>query len=141
MRPPSLAPHLVAVIERLEAGGLSVGQGVAPKSTDGRIAAPCVVVHPTSSAPLDGSLGRAPVDAVWRFVVTSVAFTQREAAEVADQVQELLDGADLEVEARGIYRCRVVSLAPIDRDEAVTPPCFYAATPYQLMTNASGVRS
>lgn len=131
---PRLYPHLQAIIEHLEGAGLLVGDHQAPQSTDGKIVSPCVVVYMTPSAPLAGSLKGPPVDALVRFRLTSVGRTPSSAADYADTVADAIDGAELDVPDRAIFRCRRSSLAGIERDNDVTPPCFYAATPYQMMS-------
>lgn len=134
MSEPRSYPHAVAIKETLAAAGLRVGDHVAPKSTDGKIVTPCVVLYLTPSAPPFGDLVRPGTDVLMRFMLTSVDLTADGAQDYADRVFDAIDGATLSVVDRYVTRVRRSSIAGVERDDDVQPPCYYAATPYQLLS-------
>ena len=129
-----LYPHAQAILGLLEASTLRVGDHKAPKSTDGKIVAPCAVLYMTPSMVTGASLDGAEDDALIRFRVIAVGLTPGEAEDVADDVFDALDGATVTVSGRSVFRLRRSAIAGVERDEDVTPPCFYASTPYQMMS-------
>lgn len=142
MSEPRLYPHSTAIKAALEAAGLLVGDHQAPKGTDeNTIVTPCNVLYMTPSAVPFGSLGDLDTDVLMRFRVTSVDITPEGAAHQADLVFDALDGADLIVEGRSICRLRRSSLAGVVRDDDVRPACFYAATPYQMLSMSVSAES
>jgi hypothetical protein len=138
---PRVYPHIAAIIGALEDAGLRVGDHRAPKSADDRIAAPCNVLYMAPSAEPFGSLGRPGTDVLMRFRVTSVDITPEGAANQADLVFDALEGTELIVEDRAIFRVRRSALAGVVRDDDVKPPCFYAATPYQMLSMSASPAS
>jgi hypothetical protein len=138
-------PHAAAILTAmgsLEAldQPIQVGDGVAPQSTDGRVVAPCAVLHMRPGGEMFSSMGCADTDATLPFQVTCVGKTAAQARIVADKVAEALDGATLTVSGREIFRVRrprgPIGGAP-ERDDDVTPPLFYIPAYYSLMTAAA----
>lgn len=135
-------PHakaLLVALSSLEAlsPAIRVGDGVAPQSTDGKVVAPCAVLHMRTGGEMFGSIGCADSDATLPFQVTCIGKTAEQARIVADKVAGALDGATLTVTGRAIYRVRrprgPIGGAP-ERDDEVTPPLFYIPAYYSLMT-------
>lgn len=133
---PRLYPHSKAIREVLSAAGLTVGNHRAPKSGDGRIVAPCAVVYLVPSPFLPGSITGPSVDALIRFQVTSVDLSADGAVFYADRVAEALNGAKIVVPDRAIYRCRGTQIPGVERDDDVTPPCYYVRSEFSLVSNS-----
>jgi hypothetical protein len=131
---PTVYPHATAIISILEDDGFLVGDHVAPKSTTGNIVAPCVVLYMIQSPSPTGSLARSDEDAVFRFRLTSVALTAGEALDHADRVAASVTAFPLVVDDREVFRLRRVNPAGCQRDDDVTPQCFYVPDLYSLLT-------
>jgi hypothetical protein len=137
-------PHAEAILEVLRTATMpdgalvKIGDGIAPKSTDGKIVAPCAILHLRGGGSVTGSIGAVNTDAILRFQITSVGKTAREARVVADCVGAYVEGATVTVEGRETVRIgRPPGSGPIQqpqRDDDVTPPLFYVPVEYRLWT-------
>lgn len=137
-------PHAQAILGLLatatmpDGAPVRVGDGVAPKATDETILAPCAVLHMRPGGWVDGSIGRPVSDALFRFQVTAVGRTAREARALTDRVGLVLEGATATIEGREVVKIgRPPGSGPIlnpERDEDVTPPLFYVPVEYRLWT-------
>lgn len=145
MTPITVNPHALAILDALQplearAQPIAVGDGKAPRSPDGRIVAPCAVLHFRPGGEMFSSVGCSDTDATIPFQVTCVGQTAEQARIVNDEVAKLLDGAALTVAGRAIFRVRrprgVIGGSP-ERDEEVTPPLFYLPAYYSLMSTAA----
>lgn len=144
-------PHAEAILEVLrtatmpDGAPVKVGDGIAPKSTDGKVVAPCAILHMRPGGFVSGSVGRTNTDAMFRFKVTCVGKTAREARVVADCVGAYIEGAVVTVDGREVVRIgRPPDVGPIlnpERDDDVTPPLFYVPVDYRLWTVPSEVGS
>lgn len=137
----TINPHAAAILTALEPletldQPIRVGDGVAPKSTDGAFVAPSAVLHFRPGGQMIDSVGCMGTDGIVPFQITCVGQTAEQARIVADFVATYLEGADLTVTGRAIYRVRrrsPVGGAP-ERDDDVSPPLFYIPVQYQLLT-------
>lgn len=138
----TINPHALAILTALApleslSPPTKVGDGIAPKSGDGSVVAPCAVLHMRPGGEMFSSLGCTDTDATIPFQVTCVGKTAAQARIVADQVAAALDGASLTVTGREVFRVRrprgVVGGNP-ERDDDVNPPLFYIPAYYQLMS-------
>lgn len=133
-------PHAAAILESLAdltmaSQPLPSGDGVAPKSPDGRPVAPCTVLYLRPGGSLTGSLGQVDTEGEMRFQVTCVGRTAAEARVVADKVATRLTTDDLTVDDRWIARVRRVSPASqTQRDDDLTPPLFYVPVQFTMLT-------
>lgn len=136
-------PHAVALRAVLEDAGFRVGDHVAPKSPgpQGRILAPCVVIYSTASPSPTGAIDGGDTDGLLRWRLTSIDITGEGAQAHADRVAETLQGFDLQVEDRAVFRLRRSSFGGCHRDDDVAPPCFYVPDLYSLMTVPNGTGS
>lgn len=130
-------PHALAIIDVLEAAGLTVGDGIAETTgtgPDARIVTPQVVVHMTPGGVVDGTLA-APDDwADARFQLTAVGLTSASVRVVSDRAAEALEGG-VSVDGRSIQRVRPMEpWGRTERDHDVTPPMFYATRSFGLFT-------
>ena len=131
---PRSYPHAVAIKDALEDADLTVGDHGAPKNASGNVITPCVVFRMEPSAPPMSSVGKDGTDVLLRFRLTAYDLTADGAQFYADKVFDAMDGAELLVEDRAIFRVRRVNVAGVDRDMDVTPNVFYCPTPYSLLS-------
>lgn len=136
-------PHAAAILDALAPlEGLSqpigVGDGVAPLSGDG-VLAPCAVLHLRPGGQWFDSVGAYATDGIMPFQITCVGITAAQARIVADKVATYLEGADLDVDSRAVYRVRRRSgpSGTAERDDTLTPPLFYLTVQYQLLSAAA----
>lgn len=140
-------PHVEAILEVLRTATMpdgalvKIGDGVAPlrqANDPNSIVAPCAVLHMRAGGTVSGSLGVINTDAIFRFQVTAVGKTAREARVVADCVGAYIEGATITVEDRETVRIgRPPGSGPLmqpQRDDDVTPPLFYVPVEYRLWT-------
>lgn len=129
-------PHALAVIASLEAAGLTVGDGVAPRDgSPPRIVAPCVVVHMVPGGAIDGTAGDPDGWADARFQLTCVGRVAAEARYTADLADSALGDNPPTVDGRKVRRVRPVEpWGRVERDNDVTPPLFYATRTWGLWT-------
>jgi hypothetical protein len=127
-------PHAAAIIEALTDAEFRVGDHAAPKSTDGRIVAPCAVVYMTPGPIVGHDLTYRDLDALIRFRVVTVAITPAEAAAYQDRVAAALTGLSLIVGDRATYRIHLDTTGGVERDDDLQPPLFYCSTGYRLLS-------
>lgn len=136
-------PHARALITKMESltvanAPLRVGDGVAPKSSDGRIVAPCAVLYLLPGGSLTGSLGCIDTDGWLRFQVTCVGSTAAQARIVEDVVTAGLCSDEPEVAGRFVASIRKVGPSSLtDRDDDVVPPLFYVTAQFRMLTLAA----
>ena len=128
---PSARAHTAGVVGALEAGGLSVGVGIAPDPPT----LPYVVLYPSGLSRLDGPMSDMHADARPVMQVTSVGSTVEQVEWARDKAaQALLAGT---VTIAGRVLCAAVELEtsqPVQRDDDVSPPLFFAADIYRFHT-------
>ncbi len=123
------------VIDTLTAGGLSVGDGVAPVSTPA--GAGYVVVYSIAGGIVEGSLEDPRSDAAPTFQVTSVSTDPRQVRWLVDRVRSLFNVAVPAVLADGrkvIWLDFPTASASIIRDDDVSPPNHYAPDRFDVGT-------
>lgn len=130
-----LQPYAAAIKAKLT--GLRIGGGVAPKSTDGRIVAPCSVLYMHTTVRAGDAVGASGDDASVRFQLTSVDLTDEGALAQDARVKALLHETSLTVDDRFTCRVKWDSSQPVRRDDDVSPPCFYVPSLYSLMSMSS----
>lgn len=130
-----LQPYAAAIKAKLV--GMQVGGGVAPKSSTGRIVTPCSVLYLGNADRLGDGLGCIGDDATLRFQLTSVDITDEGAMAQDARAKVLLHDTEITVDDR--FTCRVAweRSQPVNRDDDVTPPCFYVPSVYSLMSMAA----
>jgi len=127
-------PYAAAIKTLLDDIDIRVGGAVAPRSADGRIVAPCVVLYMNVVTRVGDGVGCAGDDASVRFQLTSVDLTDEGAMAQDARARAVLHNGSLLVDDR--FTCRMVwaGSQPVLRDEDVTPPCFYVTSNYTLMS-------
>ena len=131
----SLRTHTDAVIARLVAGGLVVGDASPPTVPYGGETRDTfikyAIVYPLGG-PTDGDLVDPNSDATLSWQVTCVGFTREMAEWVVDRCNTLLDGHMLTVTGRSVEPIYLdLSGAAVRRDDDVKPPVFYGTPRYR----------
>ena len=129
--------YMREIRDLLVADGLKVGMGVAPKGTGGVLPLPYVVLHGQWSTPFGESVGCFGADARLNFRLISSALTAEGAEAYAAQVDAAIRDQVVTVADRESYPIRWRETSAVERDDDVTPPCFYVSALYSVMTAAS----
>jgi hypothetical protein len=136
-------PHARALITKMETltvanAPLPVGDAVAPKSSDGKVVAPCAVLYLLPGGGLTGSLGCIDTDGWVRFQVTCVGKTAVQARIVGDVVTDALTSEEPSVTDRWIANIRRVGPSSLtERDDDLVPPLFYVTPQFRMLTLAA----
>lgn len=133
---PLLSPHVAAVVDLLDGGGLTVGDHAAPDAD-----LPYVVVYLIPGGSVTGTAAEPSTGAELIFQTTSVGRLAAEALDLDDQVTALLDGTRLDVDGHApqVVRLLTGSGGVLRDDSAGTPdrplpPLFYAQRRWVLWT-------
>lgn len=119
--------HTDAIIARLGALGLTVGDAEAPSA-----APPYVVVYPVAGGSTSGVLAAPDDDAVLVYQVTCVGTSRKQTEWLADKVIGLLTGVT--VTARKIPTIHLDSFGGVTRDDTSTPPLYLAFPRFRVYT-------
>ena len=133
--------YLTAIESVLTTAGLHVGDGVAPKSSDGSLVTPCAVMYLQPSTRMGDCIASHGEDARITFRIVSADRTGRGAARYDWRVREALDSIELDVDGRTSYRIRWENSSATERDDDVTPPCFYVSTLFSLLSMSTAAAS
>jgi hypothetical protein len=128
---PALREHTAAVITRLQALGLAVGDGEAPSGT----APPYVVVYPITGGQSRGVLSALHDDAELVYQVTCVGTTRLQAQWLEDKAMGLLAG--FTVSGRSIARVDVENYGGLFRDDTKSPPVYTTVPRFRVLTTPS----
>jgi hypothetical protein len=130
-----------AIIARLEAASLLVGDGEAPAS-GGWSGSPgqstfvgYVDVHPIAGGDVDGTLAAPNSDAAPDYQLISVGATRAQAEFIGDDVREaMLSTALTDPSGRSIALLRIDMLGGCIRDDTVQPAVFMVSDRYRVLT-------
>lgn len=122
---PVVREHTDAVIARLQALGLSVGDAQAPVGVP-----PYVVVYPITGGSSSGVLGAPDDDAELVVQVTCVGVSRKQAQWLEDKAMGLLTG--FSVAGRSIARVDVENYGGTFRDDTKSPPLYSAVPRFRL---------
>jgi hypothetical protein len=125
---PALRDHTAGVIARLQALGLTVGDGEAPAGVD----PPYVVAYPITGGASYGVLGAPDDDAELVYQVTCVGTTRLQAQWLEDKAMGLLAG--FTVTGRSIARVDVENYGGLFRDDSKSPPVYSSVPRFRLYT-------
>lgn len=131
MATPAVLPHVDAVAAALVAANLTVyfggvPPGVAPTATD-----PYIVLYPTPGRAIRSSLADNLVDFSSEVQLTAVGLTAEQAASVSDRAMAAMTAVPA-VAGRVSWRPEFLDGQPVQRDDDVVPPNFYAVARYRL---------
>lgn len=131
MTAPAVLPHVDAVTAALEAAELTVYLGGAPPSVSPTPGTPYVVLYPDPGRAERASLAddRGNFSAVVQ--LTCVGLTAEQAMSVSDRALAALSVV-LAVDGRTSWKPESLDGQPVQRDDDVVPPCFYAVSRYRL---------
>ena len=130
---PALArTHVDAVVTLLRTGGVKTYLSEAP--AEPHTQAPFVVLWPDPGAVAAGSLGDWLSDLVVTVQTTSVVGTAEQALWLADKVARLLWAATPTIPGRTTLPVRGVDTQPVQRDDSLAVPLFYAVAVWRLHT-------
>ncbi|WP_405673271.1 hypothetical protein [Streptomyces sp. NBC_01530] len=131
MSAPAVLPHVDAVTAALAGAGLTVYLGGAPPNVVPTAADPYVVLYPEPGRTEAASLAddRTNFSAVVQ--LTCVGLTAGQAMSVSDRAIAALS-AVLTVSGRTSWKPEALDGQPVQRDDDVVPPCFYAPSRYRL---------
>lgn len=112
----------------LDAAGIRNGVG----SRQG-LALPCTVLYPAPPG-LGGPLGDRFADGEHTVFLHHVGVGAEQVERQADLAAAALLGSDITVEGRTVMQVRRETAQPVQRDDNVDPPLFYAVDQYVLST-------
>lgn len=131
MAAPAVLPHVDAVTAALSAAGLTVYTGGAPPGVKPTAASPYVVLYPDPGRAETASLADDRVNYSGVVQLTCVGLTAAQAMSVSDRSMAALS-AVLTVGGRACWKPEPLDGQPVQRDDDVVPPCFYAVSRYRL---------
>ncbi len=118
--------HTDAVIARLQALGLTVGDAEAPVGA----APPYAVVYPIAGGQTGGVLAAPDDDAELVVQVTCVGTSRKQAEWLEDKAMGLL--TSLSVTGRSVPRVALDSFGGVFRDDAKSPPLYVAVPRFRI---------
>lgn len=119
--------HTQALLSVLQATGRPVGDAVAPPAAS----APYVVLYPQSGT-RGGPIADPDADAALTYQFTCVGRDRRGAQWLADRVADVV--RNVAFPGRALLRVQLLNDSPVERDDDVTPPLWYATPVYQFWT-------
>lgn len=131
MTAPAVLPHADAVTTALVDAGLTVYLGGAPAGVSPTAGDPFVVLYPEPGRATAASLAddRTAFSAVVQ--LTCVGLTAEQVLSVADRAAAALSVV-LPVTGRTSWKPESLDGQPVQRDDDVVPPVFYATSRYRL---------
>jgi len=131
-----------AIIARLEAAGLVVGDGEAPLSGAGWTGSPgtstfvpYIDVHPTPGGDVDGTLADSNSDAAPDYHLISVGATRAQAEHIGDEAREAMLSGPLTLPAgRAAIHMRIDMLGGVIRDDTVQSAVFFVSDRWRVLT-------
>ena len=133
---PSGREHVAAIIATLEAAGLTVGDASGKNPATGELyARPYVVVYGDLGA-LDGPMGDRFADLSQTVTLHGVGDGPEQAQWVGDKARVALLSDAVTVAGRATLYVAPITGAtqPVQRDDDVQPPLFYAVDQYTVAT-------
>jgi hypothetical protein len=124
-------PHIDAVVAALTAAQLTVYLGGAPPGVSPTDTAPYVVLYPEPGRTMAASLADNRVDFSAVVQLTCVGLTAEQAMSVSDRAIAALSVV-LTVAGRASWKPESLDGQPVQRDDDVVPPCYYAPSRYRL---------
>ncbi|KIZ16835.1 hypothetical protein [Streptomyces natalensis] len=131
MTTPAVLPHVDAVVSALTGAGLVVYLGGAPSGVSPTASTPYVVLYPEPGRAEVASLADNRTNYSAVIQLTCVGLTAEAAMSVSDRAVAALSVV-LAVAGRTSWRPEPLDGQPVQRDDDVVPPCFYAASRYRL---------
>lgn len=131
MSTPAVLPHVDAVTASLQAAGLTVYLGGAPSGVVPTDGSPFVVLYPDPGQAMTASLADNRTNFATVVQLTCVGLTAEQAMNVSDRAMAVLS-SPITVAGRVSWRPESLDGQPVQRDDDVTPPNFYAVSRWRL---------
>lgn len=131
MTAPAVLPHVDAVIAALTAAGLTVYLGGAPPGISPTATDPYVVLYPEPGRTETASLGDDRTNFSAVIQLTCVGLTAEQAMSVSDRAIAVLSTV-LTVTGRTSWKPEALDGQPVQRDDDISPPVYYAPSRYRL---------
>lgn len=131
MTAPAVLPHVDAVTTALTGAGLTVYLGGAPSGVSPTPAAPYVVLYPDPGRAETASLADDRVNFSAVVQLTCVGLTAEQVMSVSDRTMAAL-AVVLTVTGRASWKPESLDGQPVQRDDDVVPPNYYAVARYRL---------
>ncbi|MFD0405019.1 hypothetical protein [Kitasatospora sp. NPDC127116] len=131
---PDDLPHVLAAKAAIEATGVAVYLGGAPAGAT--LPKAYVVLYPSPGIETAASLADDRTDLDLPLQATAVATTPDGAIGTAVRVRRAFAGG-LVVDGRVCWRPEPVGGPPLQRDDDVTPPCWYQPLQYRIRSITS----
>ncbi len=129
MTTPTSAELTDFVIAAAEAVGEIIGDGEAPVNADSLLSAglPYATVFSTGAREVTGPMDDRNADVRQEYQITTVGVSRKQAEDVREQIRAAVLGYDYStLTGREVSGEITVEIYPVDRDDAVQPPAFYA---------------
>ena len=130
-----------AIIENLQAEGLTVGDGERPATGAGWTGAAgqsdyqgYLVVHPLSGGRTDGPIGALDEDAFPLYQLTAWGATRAQCENIADLSRSVMLEVPIVVEGRYVAHVRIDMLGGARRNDQVQPPEWQGVERYRVTT-------
>ncbi|RRQ81561.1 hypothetical protein [Streptomyces griseofuscus] len=131
MTPPAALPHVDAVTAALQDAGLTVYLGGAPPGISPTATEPFVVLYPDPGRVQAASLADDRTSFSGVVQLTCVGLTAEQVMSVSDRAIAAMSVV-LTVTGRDSWRPESLDGLPVQRDDDVVPPVYYAPSRYRL---------
>ena len=131
MSTPAVLPHVDAVVTALAAAQLTVYLGGAPPGVSPTATTPYVVLYPEPGRTETASLADDRTNFSTVVQLTCVGLTAEQVMSVSDRAIAALSTV-LTVAGRASWKPEALDGQPVQRDDDVVPPCYYAPSRYRL---------
>lgn len=128
---PAALPHVDAVTAALESAGLTVYLGGAPSGVVPTATEPFVVLYPQPGRAQVASLADDRTNYSGVVQLTCVGLTAEQALWVSDRATAALSEV-LAVTGRTSWKPEALEGQPVQRDDDVVPPVYYAVARWRL---------
>ncbi|MEU3665747.1 hypothetical protein [Streptomyces virginiae] len=132
---PDIKPHVDAIMAALTAGGLVVGDGVAPPKSSIPPTGIYAVLYCDPGQSVSESLADQRTDFQLSFQVTLVGPTAEKVRWAGQRCRDALHGP-LAVTGRNAWRAEEDGGPPIQRDDDVSPSLYYLPVQYRLQSTS-----
>jgi hypothetical protein len=133
---PTVLPHVDAVTSVLQAANLTVYLGGVPTTVAPTESTPYIVLYPDPGLSVRASLADDRVNFTGVIQLTCVGLTPEQVLNVSDRARAALT-PPLVVVGRTAWKPEHLEGQPVQRDDDVVPPNYYAVARYRLRTTPS----
>lgn len=137
---PKRSPQHTAIVDRLEATGIAVGDGHVPddvgwqEAPGGSKFVAYLTVHAIPGGSVDGPIDRPDDDSAWIWQVTAVGGNREQCDWAGDTARVALLDTPLTIAGRSACRLTIDTPDGAHRDDTVQPRVWMSAERYALIT-------